>query len=945
MAQHQRLRQLFPSGDKMLLSLLETYCSGTMSPRCRAACVLFGFSFVSAVWLPQLSAQTSSMGIVGPATAIPSQPLTFRLTNGNQQLVPDTWRQLYNPDRYIGTEYVSSFDLQLQPNSDGSLTVTARYPGQYKIAATAGANQYTAAVVVKPAQPPARMKGLDFTLPRALDKTAVAEAIAIARHTGADWAHIVETVCFDLNTPGAYQYTDQPSSWCDATPFSDLFWVIDELHNQGFKVALEPSSHGFYQGHLDELEDFLPGNDAPYPKIPSSQVAALFQAWARMALDEARLAEAHKVEIYIPGSHDTATYEGAVVGAMNADWKSLIQSIRGSYNGQIWWGPVGPCGLGESFPFTNYSLVDGIWFSGLVLSASTPECSLGYLAPGISEGINNIHAEQMLDYVRAWRVAGPGFQFGKKYGLPMLWTDFNPDPIDGMNYHGGHYGGNGGGVQSGANPGLTRDNQEGADFLDSVMQAGVMEGGFQGVFPGPVHLSAVPYFTDLLARPAALASLTNWYGGDMSYFSPCMTSPPQDVLFQLLPSSCPAFLKIAQVSLFKVGVMEDSTSSVRTYFQGSGTDSSKAEFGDPSWSDYEVSMAVRLHTNLSLLDACFRYSGGQPFGAYCATFGQGFVKLTKITSDGAANQTQTVFAEQALPGAFDPAHWYQVGITAIGSAISVKIDGKQLIQYSDGSVPLLRGSFSFHTGVGTTDFGNVLVQRALAPQLTVVNAASFAPGVIAPGEIVTLFGTQLGPQALVVAAGDKSFPTSLAGTQVMFNGIPAPLIYTQAGQVSAVVPWELSGSATATVTVQYQGVSSTPIMAVVAGSSAALFTASGGGFGQGAILNQDYSVNSPLNPAKGGSVILLYGTGGGALQGPADNGVLASGAAQLNSRVLVVVGGQPAQVLYAGTAPGLVNGVVQINVQLPAGITGNAVPVLATVGQYISQSGVTIAIQ
>jgi len=323
--------------------------------------------------------------------------------------------------------------------------------------------------------------------------------------------------------------------------------------------------------------------------------------------------------------------------------------------------------------------------------------------------------------------------------------------------------------------------------------------------------------------------------------------------------------------------------------------------------------------------------------------GQGAVLLLKGVYSSANGQTYPTLAQQALPGQFDPAHWYQVEITAMGNAIVVKIDGNQLIQYTDNSSPYLAGSVDVHIpgGLGTADFGNLVVTSLAAPQ--VVNAASFAPGVIAPGEIVTLFGGQLGPQTLVAADASKTFPTSLGGTQVLFNGAPAPLIYTQAGQVSAIVPWELAGSATAAVTVQYQEANSSVTVAV-AGTSTALFTL-GGGFGPGAILNQDYTVNSPSNPAAGGSVILLYGTGGGALQGSATDGALAPGAALLQANVSVLVGGQPAQVLYAGAAPGLVNGLVQINVQLPAGVTGDTVPVLATVGQYISQSGVTAAIQ
>jgi uncharacterized protein (TIGR03437 family) len=125
------------------------------------------------------------------------------------------------------------------------------------------------------------------------------------------------------------------------------------------------------------------------------------------------------------------------------------------------------------------------------------------------------------------------------------------------------------------------------------------------------------------------------------------------------------------------------------------------------------------------------------------------------------------------------------------------------------------------------DFGNLVVKSTTLSQLSVVNAAPFAPGVVSPGEIVTLFGSQLGPQALVAADGSKTFPTSLSGTQVLFDGIPAPLIYTQAAQVSAVVPWKLVGSGTAVVSVQYQGLTTTPVTTAVAGTSTALFTALG----------------------------------------------------------------------------------------------------------------------
>jgi uncharacterized protein (TIGR03437 family) len=62
--------------------------------------------------------------------------------------------------------------------------------------------------------------------------------------------------------------------------------------------------------------------------------------------------------------------------------------------------------------------------------------------------------------------------------------------------------------------------------------------------------------------------------------------------------------------------------------------------------------------------------------------------------------------------------------------------------------------------------------------------------------------------------------------------------------------------------------------------------------------------------------------------------------------VTVTIGGQSATVLYQGAAPGLVAGVSQINVQVPAGVTpGSAVPVTITVGGVASVNTVTMAVK
>jgi trimeric autotransporter adhesin len=117
------------------------------------------------------------------------------------------------------------------------------------------------------------------------------------------------------------------------------------------------------------------------------------------------------------------------------------------------------------------------------------------------------------------------------------------------------------------------------------------------------------------------------------------------------------------------------------------------------------------------------------------------------------------------------------------------------------------------------------------------------------------------------------------------------------------------------------------------------------GRGAGAILNQDLTANSATNPSRRGDTVVIYGTGGGALPGAVD-GRLAQAPFPSLSGVTVRVGGVAAEVTYAGPAPGLVAGVLQINAIVPAGASsGAAIPIDVMIAGATSQSGVTVAIQ
>jgi len=229
----------------------------------------------------------------------------------------------------------------------------------------------------------------------------------------------------------------------------------------------------------------------------------------------------------------------------------------------------------------------------------------------------------------------------------------------------------------------------------------------------------------------------------------------------------------------------------------------------------------------------------------------------------------------------------------------------------------------------------------------VVNGASFLAGPVSPGELVTIFGANIGPDVDSGAELDgERLSDSVGNTSVMFDGVAAPLLFTSSTQINAVVPFGVAG-ATTQVQVMYQGNAVASTTVPVQPASPALFALDGSGGGQGAVLNQDYSVNSNTNPAARGSFIILYATGGGTTTPASQDGALTnSPLPSLNLPVLVTIEGVPAQVLYAGPAPGQVAGVLQINVVVPE--TTWVAPfdqVVVTIGTYVSPSAVTVAVK
>jgi uncharacterized protein (TIGR03437 family) len=203
------------------------------------------------------------------------------------------------------------------------------------------------------------------------------------------------------------------------------------------------------------------------------------------------------------------------------------------------------------------------------------------------------------------------------------------------------------------------------------------------------------------------------------------------------------------------------------------------------------------------------------------------------------------------------------------------------------------------------------------------SAATFASSNtngIAPGEMLTIFGTAIGPATLQHLALDGSgvVTTSLSGTRVLFDGVAVPLLYTVAGQISVVAPQSLAGKDHVQVVVEYQSVQTAAIAFPVVAANPGIFTINSKGSGDGAIVRPDGTMISTSNPALPGEILILFGEGYGASTPLlADGMIVGTDLPVPVSPVTLLIDGNPVPTLYAGGAPALINGVLQVNFTVP----------------------------
>ena len=249
---------------------------------------------------------------------------------------------------------------------------------------------------------------------------------------------------------------------------------------------------------------------------------------------------------------------------------------------------------------------------------------------------------------------------------------------------------------------------------------------------------------------------------------------------------------------------------------------------------------------------------------------------------------------------------------------------------------------------------NLMITGPSAPAITsLVNAASFLSGAVSPGELVSIFGSNLGPSTGInFTPTNNTVGTTLGDTTVTFNGVAAPLIYVGPTQINAIVPYEIGNvplGESINVTVNHGGIISATFMVTVTNTAPGIFSANQTGIGQGAILNSNESANNVGNPAPRGSTVSIYATGEGVLVPPAATGSMSGPTLPLPvpaANVSVTIGGQNATISYAGEAPTLVSGVLQVNVAIPADINPGNQPVVLTIGNNSTKlQAITVAVQ
>jgi uncharacterized protein (TIGR03437 family) len=223
---------------------------------------------------------------------------------------------------------------------------------------------------------------------------------------------------------------------------------------------------------------------------------------------------------------------------------------------------------------------------------------------------------------------------------------------------------------------------------------------------------------------------------------------------------------------------------------------------------------------------------------------------------------------------------------------------------------------------GTLSNTIVVFIRAASPSPIIiaggiVNAASSLPS-IAPGSLISIYGTGLAPQ--IGYSANVPLPTAINYTSVLIGSTPLPLLFVSPNQINAQVPFETApGTATLTVVANYAWSNWMTFQVTATAPGVMTMPLSQHAMAQNAA---DWSLNSAQNPASPGQYVIVYATGQGLVDNPVATGAAAppTPLSKPLASVQATIGGQTAPAV-AVLAPGMV-GVLQVNLQVPAVAAG-----------------------
>jgi uncharacterized protein (TIGR03437 family) len=310
------------------------------------------------------------------------------------------------------------------------------------------------------------------------------------------------------------------------------------------------------------------------------------------------------------------------------------------------------------------------------------------------------------------------------------------------------------------------------------------------------------------------------------------------------------------------------------------------------------------------LDPDLNYVWGTYFGSLeipkLALDGPGNIWLTGSSPVSALpNATSTSIAQSAFV-----AQLTRDG-NSILSLVTSQLGGGSLTTLPSGDIAVVSTSDAFLLPAAPEVPGMLLVANSANNQ---------SSGSIAPAELISLYGANIGPAA--PAGGvvvDGAFSTSVAGCQVLFNGTPSPILYAGPNQMNVVAPVAILGQTAVDITVIGPDRSTAFPTVFVADSRPQFFSEQrtfpgGPDVARFAIAsNQDGSLNSASKPASLGSVVTLWVSGAGLTENIVADGAIGTSASALKRPISI----PNAEIEYAGQAPGAIQGLTQVNVRIP----------------------------